>query len=148
MHSKGLENAVLYCPCSLGVTRTARDSRMQSCIVHARLASHVQRGTRECSPVLSMLAWRHMHSKGLENTDLYCPCLPGVTRTARDLRTQTCIVHRNCHLAGINRYVTCSKMLKVDHVCSSATLICRSSLQGSKFKSGSCVFQCHTILSV
>ena len=71
MCSKGLENGELYCPCSLCV----------------------QWVTWECRPVLSMLAWHHTHSKGLENADLYCPCSLCVIHTARDLRTQACIVH-------------------------------------------------------
>ena len=105
-YSEGLENAVLYCPCSLGVTRTARDSRMQSCIVHACLASHAQQGTWEYRPVLSMLAWRHTHSKGLENADLYCP-----------------------------QELSPSRHQQIRHLLKNV-------------ESGSCVFQCHTNLSV
>ena len=104
--SEGLENADLYCPCSLGVTRTARDSRMQSCIVHACLVSHAQQGTWEYRPVLSMLAWRHTHSKGLENADLYCP-----------------------------QELSPSRHQQIRHLLKNV-------------ESGSCVFQCHTNLSV
>ena len=34
-----------------------------------------------------------MCSKGFENGDLYCPCSLGITCAARDLRTESCIVH-------------------------------------------------------
>ena len=164
-HSKGLENADLYCPCSLGITRTARDLRMQTCIVHAHLASHAQQETWECRPVLSMLALHHSHSKGLENPGLYCPCSLCIIHTARVLGTQACIVH--ARFASFTQQGTWKRRpvlsmltLRHSHIkgLENAGLYCPQELSPSRHQqirhllknvqSGSCVFQCHSNLSV